>query len=113
MPLDARPSRGLDAAGERGAETPRPARRRADYDRGALPRRARLDSDPRRDLGARPRLTPGQQDTSRRRFPAGMRDAGAGRAYDRNRWPRDRAPGWPPWVSTVADDDDGAVRPFW
>jgi len=114
VPLDARPSRGFDPLGERRAVDPRPARRRADYDRGALPRRARLDSGPRHDHGARPRVTPGRRDTSWGRVPAGMRDPGAGRAYDRDsRSPRDRPPGSPPWVSTVADDDDGAIHPFW
>jgi hypothetical protein len=93
VPLDARPSHGFDAASQPPRiQTGQRPRRRADYDRGAPSRRARLSTDRHRpDRGGRPsRGTRLSHDTRDERY-------------------RDLEP----WVSTVADEDDDAIRPFW
>jgi glycine/D-amino acid oxidase-like deaminating enzyme len=93
VPLDARPSHGLDDRSRRlRSQIGQRPRRRADYDRGAPSRRARLAIEQRGvDGGGRPlrgaRLTRDTRDD-------GYRDL-------------------EPWVSTVADEDDDAIRPFW
>jgi sarcosine oxidase len=94
VPLDARPTHSSDGASRRSRlQTGQRPRRRADYERGLPSRRARLTSaDPRRpDRDLRP-----LRDT---RTLRGARDDA-----DRDLLPR---------VSTVADEDDDAIRPFW
>ena len=94
VPLDARPTRDPDAALRRSRfQSGQRPRRRADYDRGAPSRRARLaPADlrrPDRDLRS-------------------VRDAGTIRGR------RDQAyHDLLPEVSTIADEDDGAIHPFW
>jgi hypothetical protein len=93
VPLDARPSHGFDAASQPPRiQTGRRPRRRADNDRGAL--RGVPDCPP---IDIRPtavdrpsRGTWLSRDTRDERY-------------------RDLEP----WVSTVADEDDDAIRPFW
>ena len=126
VPLNARPSQGHASTAQQRLVTPGVGRRRSDYDRGALPRRARLDDDawPDRDAEGR-RTASGRRATAGRRNgfqvrprPGAARDLRMGRPADRDRRSqgpsRDgRAAERLPWVSMVADEDTDAIRPFW
>ena len=108
VPLDARPSQPPAHARNLGANGLRP-RRRAEYERGAPSRRARLPEPRLSDGRRRGELRRGDDRTwprtmdQRRQFEVG-RDGS--RRDDRSMY-GDR------WVSTVSDEDDQAIRPFW
>ena len=118
VPLEVRPPSGRVPMASRRLERPGRPRRRSDYDRGMPPRRARLDADSWRDRAAMGQRTPSRRDTSQARRPAAASALRPGRTADRDRragrgrWD-DGYVGWPPEVSTIADDDDTAIRPFW
>ena len=118
VPLEVRPPSGRVPMASRRLERPGRPRRRSDYDRGMPPRRARLDTDSWRDRATIGQRAPSRRDTSQARRPAAASDLRTGRTADRDRragrgrWD-DGYVGWPPEVSTIADDDDTAIRPFW
>ena len=126
VPLDAHPPTGRVQMAPRRRDMPGLVRRRSDYDRGAPPRRARLDTNAGRDLDVPGRRTPSRRRVSTsgrdRSQPQGgsgvLRDPRTDRTARRDAQPlwgrRDeRSSGWPPLVSPVADEDDDAIRPFW